>query len=561
MKDFSILYYILYPFLKLDLKDKAIFFLIIIFSLFVILFDLLTLSVLSLVLFNVETSIMSRIDVFLFYLNQNFIKLNYEVFKIVFVVSCLILRNIFFILQDYNVRNYVFKHYNKNSENLFKTYASSDYKTFNSKSIHYYLKNLNKETWYCYLGILFSLLYISIDLIYILTIFITSSFIIDFKITIEFVSLIIFFTMLILLIFKIIKKFGANREEAENNYYRDTLNVLKSYLEIKIYNKINLFTKSYSKYLKKFSNTLILQGVINLIPKALLESIIALTILFYLISEGNININLEFLTIIGFILFRASPVVVRIIQNINLIIFNYPSSKILINEEYNYSKSKNKKEKKVGFAINEILLKNAKFKYGTNTIIKNVNYKFIKNKIYGIYGDSGKGKTTLMMVLSGILKLNSGLLKINKNDFSRYQINWGNKIGFMSQYNIMVDDSLTQSLFLEEKIDKKKINEAKLYLIKFKLKKLIKYLNTSKNNYYSLGGMLSGGEKQRLSIIRTILLGKEILFFDEPTASLDKKNEKIVMNELLKLKKDKIIFVSTHKKDHIKYFDKYLFIN
>ena len=561
MKEFSIFYYILYPFLKLDLKNKAIFFIIIIFSLFVILFDLLTLSALSLVLFDIENIMMSRIDVFLVSLNQNFVKINYEVFKIVFVVFCLVLRNIFFILQDYNVRNYVFKHYNKNSENLFKTYASSDYKTFNSQSIHYYLKNLNKETWYCYLGILFSLLYISIDFIYILAIFITSSFLINFKITIEFVSLVILFITLIILIFKSIKKFGVNREEAENNYYRDTLNVLKSYLEIKIYNKINLFTKSYYKYLKKFSNTLILQGVINLIPKALLESIIALTILFYLILEGNININLEFLTIIGFVLFRASPVIVRIVQNINLIIFNYPSSKILINEEYNYSKFKNNKEKKVNFSVNEISLINAKFKYGKRTIIKNLNYKFLKNKIYGIYGDSGKGKTTLMMILSGILKLNSGLLRINKKDFSKFQIYWGDKIGFMSQYNVMVDDSLTQSLFLDEKIDKEQINKAKFYLIKFKLKKLIKYLDTNKYNSYSLSGMLSGGEKQRLSLIRTILLGKEILFFDEPTASLDKKNEKLVMNELLKLKKNKIIFVSTHKKDHTKYFDKYLYVN
>ena len=68
--------------------------------------------------------------------------------------------------------------------------------------------------------------------------------------------------------------------------------------------------------------------------------------------------------------------------------------------------------------------------------------------------------------------------------------------------------------------------------------------------------MLSGGEKQRISIIRTILLGGEILFFDEPTSSLDKENEKIVLNEFKKLKKDKIIIISSHKKELKSYFDK-----
>jgi len=75
-------------------------------------------------------------------------------------------------------------------------------------------------------------------------------------------------------------------------YYRDTLNVLKSYLEIKVYDKIIFFTNSYYKNLKTFSNTLIFKGIINLLPKALLETIISIILLFYLIFD-NSSINLE----------------------------------------------------------------------------------------------------------------------------------------------------------------------------------------------------------------------------------------------------------------------------
>lgn len=557
MKSYSLLYYILYPYLKLDIKNKIIFFLIIVFSLLVVVFDLLTISVLSLVLFNFENSVIVSINDYLSFISKSFNNINYDLFKVVIIVFLLILRNIFFILQDYYLRSFVFKHYNINSRNLFRTYALSNLKEFNSKSIHVYLKNLNKETWYCYLGILYSLLYISVDLIYIIAVGILSVFIIDFTISYNLFFLVIFFILIIVLIFKKIKKFGSSRENAENKYYRDTLNVLKSYLEIKVYDKIIFFTNSYYKNLKTFSNTLIFKGIINLLPKALLETIISLILLFYLIFD-NSSINLELFTLIAFILFRLSPVIIRIIQNINLIIFDYPSSKILINEEHKYSIKKNQKEKIVNFSINKISLKNANFSYGNNIIFKNLNSNFYKGKIYGIYGESGKGKTTLMMILSGLLKLKTGNLTINDSDFTKYNINWNNKIGVMSQYNIMIDDSLIQTLFLDTNVSKRSIKKAKEYLQQFNLKKIIKYLSPKRDYQYSLNGMLSGGEKQRLSIIRTILLGSEILFFDEPTASLDKNNELLVLEELIKLKKNKIVFVSTHKKDLERYFDKSL---
>ena len=70
--------------------------------------------------------------------------------------------------------------------------------------------------------------------------------------------------------------------------------------------------------------------------------------------------------------------------------------------------------------------------------------------------------------------------------------------------------------------------------------------------------MLSGGEKQRLSLIRTILLSKEIMLLDEPTSSLDKKNENIILKELKRIKQNKIIILSTHKQNLKDYFDEFI---
>ena len=70
--------------------------------------------------------------------------------------------------------------------------------------------------------------------------------------------------------------------------------------------------------------------------------------------------------------------------------------------------------------------------------------------------------------------------------------------------------------------------------------------------------MLSGGEKQRLSLIRTILLIKEIMLLDETTSSLDKKNENIILKELKRIKQNKIIILSTHKQNLKDYFDEFI---
>ena len=180
MKQISNLYYIFYPFLKLENKDKSIFLSIVSFSLFVIFLDMITLSILTLIFFENGNQITSKANEYLkiFYDKSKF-SITYFHFQILMIALSLLLRNIFYILQDFLIKSFVFNHYNINSKKLFKIYASSDLITFYKKGIDYYLKNLNKETWYCYLGILYGLLYISIDIIYFIIIVFTGIYLIN----------------------------------------------------------------------------------------------------------------------------------------------------------------------------------------------------------------------------------------------------------------------------------------------------------------------------------------------------------------------------------------------
>tara|TARA_A100001015_G_scaffold141796_1_gene157384 strand:- start:161 stop:1729 length:1569 start_codon:yes stop_codon:yes gene_type:complete len=516
-----------------------------------------TLSILTLIFFENGNEITSKTNKFLeIFFNKSKLPISYFHFQILIIAFSLLFRNIFYLMQDYLIKSFVFNQYNINSKKLFKLYASSELIKFYKKGIDYYLKNLNKETWYCYLGILYGLLYISIDTIYFLIIIFTGIYLINIDFSINLIFSAFAFIFLISIVLIKLKKKGVDRVNYEQKYYKDTLNILKSYLEIKIYKKIKFFTDSYSNYLKKFSKAMVFQGVANLFPKAIIEFIIAIVLVYYLIYN-DLGLNLELFTLVGFILFRIGPVLARIMQNISLIIFYFPSSKILINENKSYSLNISRSSKRViSDNIKSLTLANASFSYGNKKIIRNFNYKFTKNNIYGMYGESGKGKTTLLMLLSGLVKLDRGEYKINNINYANKKIDWGKKLGFMSQNHVLIDDSLSNSLFLDENIDYNLIKEARKYLIKFNLNKFVKLLNKKYDGQYSLGGMLSGGEKQRLSIIRTILLGGELLFFDEPTSFLDKVNEKIILSEFQKLRQNKIIIISTHKKDLESFFDK-----
>jgi ABC-type bacteriocin/lantibiotic exporter with double-glycine peptidase domain len=127
----------------------------------------------------------------------------------------------------------------------------------------------------------------------------------------------------------------------------------------------------------------------------------------------------------------------------------------------------------------------------------------------------------------------------------------------MSQSSYLVDDSLKYSLFFDKNSANEinLINEARILLKKYNLGHLIRFLENDYLNI-SLRGTLSMGEKQRIAFIRCILSRPQVLILDEPTASLDEKNERILMNDLLKIKKNCIIIMTTHKKNLIKYFDK-----
>ena len=183
------------------------------------------------------------------------------------------------------------------------------------------------------------------------------------------------------------------------------------------------------------------------------------------------------------------------------------------------------------------------------TVLKKINYSFVKGKIYSLMGPSGSGKSTLLNILSMIDKPTTGSLLIynDKIDFSKNTDNdtiRSKKIGIIyQQSNLLPDFTALENVYLASlALSNNKKNSIE------KAKKIIKEMGlSSRENHYP--SELSGGEMQRIAIARALINEPEIILADEPTGSLDHSTAKEVFNVLYNLKnKNRLIIYATHNR-------------
>jgi ABC-type lipoprotein export system ATPase subunit len=183
------------------------------------------------------------------------------------------------------------------------------------------------------------------------------------------------------------------------------------------------------------------------------------------------------------------------------------------------------------------------------TVLKKIDYSFVRGKIYSLMGPSGSGKSTLLNILSMIDKPTTGSLLIDndvidfydsaKNDKIRSK-----KIGIIyQQNNLLPDFTALENVYLASLA----LSNNKKVSIK-KAKKMIKKMGLSSREHH-YPSELSGGEMQRIAMARALINEPEIILADEPTGSLDQITAKEVFNILYNLKnKSRLIIYATHNR-------------
>ncbi|MEH7298828.1 ABC transporter ATP-binding protein [Neobacillus drentensis] len=182
--------------------------------------------------------------------------------------------------------------------------------------------------------------------------------------------------------------------------------------------------------------------------------------------------------------------------------------------------------------------------FGKKTVLNNVNLTIEKGQLFGFIGPSGAGKTTLVKMIVGMEKADTGSIHVLDQKMPNLALM--QDIGYMAQ-----SDALYVDLTGEENL--------KLFASLFKIKKVdqkkrIAYVSSLVNLTDDLKKRVaaySGGMKRRLSLAIALIQDPKILILDEPTVGIDPELKLSIWKEFLRLKEDeqKTIIVTTHVMD------------
>ncbi|MEL0008741.1 MAG: ABC transporter ATP-binding protein [Flammeovirgaceae bacterium] len=550
--------------LLLDKKDKVYISLLSFFTFIGLLLEVIGIAI----IIPIISLTISSEDSNTIFLNINITELaNYFgfnsviVFLLVGLLSTFLIKSLFFIFLYYHQKTFVSRLINKISDKLFHRYSSQDLNYYTQKNRSSIIQNLQNETYYLFLFFESITVMISEFLLVISLLFFT--FIFDSR---GLLIIVIYFGLSTLFYSLLTRKksieWGDKRLALDQKISKTILETFGYIKEILINNSQTFFYSKYRNLNKLKYNFFSYRLTLDQIPKVYFEFITVIFIIFYTYYLNLSNIpTQEIITRIGVLVaisYKIMPALSKVsasyqtIKNtsssLNKIYEEIITSKVAINNLVPLEKFKK-----------SIFLSNISYSYPETkeVILKNFNLKLFKNEIIGIIGKSGKGKTTLLDIISGLLKEFNGKIKIDDKDIDIKSNYWKPKVSYVSQSTFIFDDTIKNNIIVSKpskKFDKDLFNKS------IRMASLNDWINTLNNKDETVisqdGISISGGQKQRIGIARAIYNDSDLLLFDEPTSSLDSKTEKEIMNTIYSLKRKKTIVIVTHKIDTLNKCDK-----
>lgn len=230
-------------------------------------------------------------------------------------------------------------------------------------------------------------------------------------------------------------------------------------------------------------------------------------------------------------------------------------------EFLDYDDEKNPSDKQLIEIKEGITFENVSFSYIPNEkIIKNLTFDVKKGQKIAIVGETGAGKTTIVKLLMKFYEIDSGSIKIDGVDIDEYD-----KHSLRSHIGMVLQDSWLFSDTIESNIrygnldvsDNEVVEASKQVYVDNFVRQLSDGYKTVLNED---SDNISHGQKQLLTIARTILSSKEVLILDEATSSVDTRTEKLIQRAMDRLMENKTSFIIAHRLSTIKNADKIIVI-
>lgn len=391
------------------------------------------------------------------------------------------------------------------------------------------------------------------------------SFLADVMMTVTVALLLVVVLALILFVLKpIMKKAGEENQDYYSGLYKWIEQAVFGIKEIKISNKEGYFIREYSHCGSGYVSAVQKYNLFNATPRLLIETVslagMILYIMIQLLNGAAVIDIMPQITLLALVAVRLIPCANRINNYMTSIVYFEPFlmavsdnlQEEIRDKDIDYSEDtyENKLEINKLPIENSIELRDIVYKYPNTEkyIFDHANVNIPVGKSVGIVGTTGSGKTTLVDVLLGLLKLESGdILADGESVFNDYH-GFLKNVGYIPQSIFMIDDSIRKNVafgYADEDIDDEKVWYA---LKQAQLDEFVRSLPEGLDAGIGERGIrISGGQRQRIGIARALFEDPEVLIMDEATSALDNDTEKAIMESINYLHGKKTLIIIAHR--------------
>ena len=385
----------------------------------------------------------------------------------------------------------------------------------------------------------------------------------DAKVTLILFSIIFIFYFLV---FKKIKNrvnyYGKISPEFSSKSFKLITEAFSGIKEVKVRGSEQFYLKLYDPLARRYANAQIKAGLFAIIPGGAVEimafgGILVITLIMISTNNGFIQ-AIPILGMFALALKRIIPAMQEIYSQLAYIEFHKPSFEVIygdLNDALFLSKLNNDKasfQKSKRIYKNDIKLQNVSFTYPNTSkqIIKSISMTIPYGSKVGIVGISGSGKTTLIDIILGIIKPDSGTIKLGGNIVGRENsLVQECNVGYVPQMGLILDDTILKNIAFsvpEEMIDVDRVKEvAKIACLSDFIDSKLQFGYETKVGDRGLA--LSGGQRQRLSIARSLYSNPDIIIFDESTSALDSITENQIMDNIHTMPSKPTIIMIAHR--------------
>lgn len=362
----------------------------------------------------------------------------------------------------------------------------------------------------------------------------------------------------------IMRKAGEENQDYYSGLYKWIEQSVMGIKEIKVANKEHYFINEYSACGAGYVNAVQRYNIFNATPRLLIETVAIAGMVLYMMIKiaGGTSVTsiMPQLMTLAMAAARLIPSANRINNYLTSISYFEPFfmgvtdnlQEDIRDDNINYSEEVYKKKNDVEKlpVKEEILLKDITYKYPNTEvyIFDNATMQIPVGTSVGVVGTSGAGKTTVVDILLGLLRLQSGEILADGVEVRENYESWLKNIGYIPQTIFMIDSTIRKNVafgYADEEIDDEKVWQA---LKEAQLDEFVRGLPEGLDTGIGERGIrLSGGQRQRIGIARALFEDPEVLVLDEATSALDNDTEAAIMDSINRLHGKKTLIIIAHR--------------